>query len=108
MRQQKVTARRRLRKNRVLTADPMLAAQVRRAHARLVLLQDANDLRFAETASLHRLSPQLENRLTSKRGLFRGAGQHAHHLSKDEQHRPAGMARRCPQTPTRPARFSSP
>jgi len=39
-----------------------------------VLLQDANDLLFAETASLHRLSPQLENRLTSNRGLFRGAG----------------------------------
>ncbi|MCA0873903.1 hypothetical protein LCL97_24000, partial [Seohaeicola saemankumensis] len=40
-----------------------------------VLLQNANDLLFAETASLHRLSPQLENRLTSKRRLFRGAGQ---------------------------------
>ncbi|ATG47255.1 hypothetical protein CEW89_06535 [Celeribacter ethanolicus] len=40
----------------------------------LVFLQDANDLLFAETASLHRLSPQLENRLTSNRGLFRGAG----------------------------------
>ncbi|PWE28404.1 hypothetical protein DDZ14_18895 [Maritimibacter sp. 55A14] len=33
-----------------------------------------SDLFFAETASLHRLSPQLENRLTSNRGLFRGAG----------------------------------
>ncbi|SFG25173.1 hypothetical protein SAMN05443635_1111, partial [Roseobacter denitrificans OCh 114] len=31
-------------------------------------------LLFAETASLHRLSPQLENRLTKIRGLFRGAG----------------------------------
>ncbi|QEP30316.1 hypothetical protein C6Y53_18985 [Pukyongiella litopenaei] len=40
-----------------------------------MLLQDANNLRFAETASLHRLSPSLENRLTSNRGLFRGAGQ---------------------------------
>ncbi|WP_212668561.1 integrase core domain-containing protein, partial [Jannaschia aquimarina] len=31
-------------------------------------------LRFAETASLHLLSPQLENSLTSNRGRFRGAG----------------------------------
>jgi len=29
-------------------ADPVLAAQIRRAHARLMLLQNANDLRFAE------------------------------------------------------------
>ncbi|WP_238841078.1 hypothetical protein, partial [Roseobacter cerasinus] len=41
----------------------------------LVLFQNANDLFFAETASLHRLSPQLENRLTKIRGHFRGAGQ---------------------------------
>ncbi|MCA0921985.1 hypothetical protein, partial [Pseudooceanicola nanhaiensis] len=40
----------------------------------LVLLQDANDLLFAETAFPHRLSPRLENRLTSNRGLFREAG----------------------------------
>jgi hypothetical protein len=46
-----------------------------------VLLQDANDLLFAETASLHRLSPQLENRLTSNRGLFRGAGHNAFWIS---------------------------
>ncbi|AVL54470.1 hypothetical protein CEP88_19010 [Roseobacter denitrificans] len=39
-----------------------------------MLFQNANDLLFAETASLHRLSPQLENRLTKIRGLFRGAG----------------------------------
>ncbi|WP_237401085.1 hypothetical protein, partial [Rhodovulum sulfidophilum] len=39
----------------------------------LMLLQDANDLLFAETAFPHRLSPRLENRLTSNRGLFRGA-----------------------------------
>jgi len=38
-----------------------------------VLLQDPNDLLFAETALPHRLSPRLENRLTSKRGHFRGA-----------------------------------
>lgn len=40
----------------------------------LVLLQDANDMLFAETAYLHRLTPQVENRLTSNRGLSRGAG----------------------------------
>ncbi|MCZ4366446.1 hypothetical protein, partial [Sulfitobacter dubius] len=45
-----------------------------RAEPCLVLLQDANNLFFAETASLHLLSPQLENRLTSNRGHFRGAG----------------------------------
>uniref|UniRef100_A0A2A3JZ14 Uncharacterized protein n=1 Tax=Alloyangia mangrovi TaxID=1779329 RepID=A0A2A3JZ14_9RHOB len=52
----------------------MLAAQLLRAQPGLVLLQDANDLLFAEPASLHRLSPRLENRLTSNCGLFRGAG----------------------------------
>ncbi|WP_323779653.1 hypothetical protein, partial [Thalassovita sp.] len=41
----------------------------------LVLLQDADNLIFAETASLHRLSPSSENRLTSNCGLFRGARQ---------------------------------
>ncbi|MBO9475590.1 hypothetical protein J7413_18760, partial [Shimia sp. R10_1] len=41
----------------------------------LVLFQNANDLFFAETASFHRLSPQLENRLTKISGHFRGAGQ---------------------------------
>ncbi|THD73234.1 hypothetical protein E7681_11055 [Thalassobius vesicularis] len=45
-----------------------------------MLLQDANDLFLAETASLHRLSPSSENRLTSNRGLFRGAGQHLRRL----------------------------
>ncbi|MBB96644.1 MAG: hypothetical protein CML68_18850, partial [Rhodobacteraceae bacterium] len=35
---------------------------------------------FAETAFPHRLSPRLENRLTSNRGLFRGAG---HSISLD-------------------------
>ncbi len=54
-------------------ADPVLAALLLRAEPGLVLLQDANNLFFAETASLHRLSPQLENRLTSNRGLFREA-----------------------------------
>jgi len=52
----------------------MFAAQLLRTQPGLVLLQNATDLFFAETASLHRLSPQLENRLTSNRGLFRGAG----------------------------------
>ncbi|WP_072071716.1 hypothetical protein [Rhodovulum sulfidophilum] len=37
--------------------------------------RNANDLLFAETAFPHRLSPRLENRLTSNRGLFRGARQ---------------------------------
>ncbi|WP_211096240.1 hypothetical protein, partial [Flavimaricola marinus] len=45
---------------------------------RLVFLQNADDLRFAEPASLHRLSPQLENRLTSNQELLRGAGHDAH------------------------------
>ena len=56
-------------------ADAVLPAQFIRPHSGLVLLQDANDLLFAETAFPHRLSPRLENRLTSNRGLFRGARQ---------------------------------
>ena len=55
-------------------ADAVLAAQLFRAQPGLMLLQDANDLLFAEPASLHRLSPRSENRLTSKQGRFRGAG----------------------------------
>ncbi|PJE30978.1 hypothetical protein CVM39_04060 [Pseudooceanicola antarcticus] len=51
----------------------MLPAELLGAYPGLVLLQDANDLLFAETAFPHRLSPRLENRLTSNRGLFRGA-----------------------------------
>ena len=35
--------------------------------------QNADDFLFAETASLHRLSPQLENRLTSDEDL---SGEH--------------------------------
>ncbi|AZB66401.1 hypothetical protein EBL87_21975 (plasmid) [Cereibacter sphaeroides] len=53
----------------------MLPAELLGAYPGLVLLQSANDLLFAETAFPHRLSPRLENRLTSNRGLFRGAGQ---------------------------------
>jgi hypothetical protein len=53
----------------------MLSAQLLRAKTGLMLLQNANDLFFTETASLHRLSPQLENRLTKISGHFRGAGQ---------------------------------
>jgi hypothetical protein len=53
----------------------MLAAQFLRAKPGLMLFQNANDLFFAETASLHRLAPQLENRLTKISGHFRGAGQ---------------------------------
>ena len=58
-------------------ADAVLPAELFGAHPGLVLLQDANDLLFAETALPHRLSPRLENRLTSNRGLFWGAGQMA-------------------------------
>ncbi len=54
----------------------MLPAQILRAKPRLMLLQNANTLFFAETAPLHRLSPQLENRLTLYARLFRAAGQH--------------------------------
>ena len=50
-------------------ADAMLPAELLGPYAGLVLLQDANDLFFAETALPHRLSPRLENRLTSNRGL---------------------------------------
>ena len=46
-----------------------------RSKPSLMLFQYPNDLFFAETASLHRLSPQLENRLTQNTGRFRGAGQ---------------------------------
>src|SRR6056297_3369520 len=56
-------------------ADPMLAAKFLCARPGLMLLQNANDLFFAETASLHRLSPRLENRPTLNAGLCRGAGQ---------------------------------
>ena len=56
-------------------ADTVLATQLLRTKPSLMLFQYSYDLFFAETASLHRLSPQLENRLTKKTGLFRGAGQ---------------------------------
>ena len=42
----------------------MLAAQVSSRRARLKLFQNPDDLFFAETVSPHRMSPQLENRLT--------------------------------------------
>jgi|GEM_PF-6010562 len=87
----------------------MLAAKLLRAKPSLMLLQNANDLFFAETASLHRLSPQLENRLTSNRGVFRGAG---HQLPatqprrfdsgthpRKRTHRPASAAQ-APRPPT--------
>ena len=51
----------------------MLAAQILRRQARLVLLQYPDDLFFAEPAALHRPSPSMERTLTSKRGHFRGA-----------------------------------
>ncbi len=55
-------------------ADPVISAQLGRAHTRRMLLQNANKPRFAGTVSLHRLCPQVENRLTSNRGRFRGGG----------------------------------
>ena len=55
-------------------ADPVFEAQLTGRQARLALLQNAIKC-FAEMASLHRPSPQLENRLTTNRGLFRGEGQ---------------------------------
>lgn len=45
-----------------------------------MLLQYPDNLFFAEAASLHHLSPQLENRLTKNTGLFRGAGHLQHGL----------------------------
>ena len=51
---------------------PMLAAQIRAIPARhAVACRAVNDLLFTETATLRRLSPQSENRLTSKRACFR-------------------------------------
>jgi hypothetical protein len=55
-------------------AHAMLAAQMHRPKPSLMLFLDSNDLFFAETASLHRLSPQLENSLTLNTGYFTGAG----------------------------------
>jgi hypothetical protein len=52
----------------------MLVAQIHRTKPSLMLFQDPNDLFFAETASLHLLSPQLENSLTLNTGHFTGAG----------------------------------
>lgn len=47
-------------------AHPVLPAELRRAQPGLVLLQNANDLFFAEPAALHRPSPLSRNRLTSE------------------------------------------
>jgi hypothetical protein len=54
-------------------ANAVLTAQFLGTYPGLMLLQDANDLLFAESAFPHCLSPHVENRLTSKRGHFRGA-----------------------------------
>ena len=64
---------------------PCMRTQIVHTHARQVLLENTNDLRFAKTASLHRPSPRSENRLPSNQGLFRGADGHVvahpqHHL----------------------------
>ena len=53
--------------------DAVHPAELLGAQSRLVLLQDVNNLLLAESAFPHRLSPRLENRLTSNRGLCRGA-----------------------------------
>ena len=45
-----------------------------RMQPRLVLLQNADDLFVGKSRSLHCLSPHPDNRPTSKRGHFRGAG----------------------------------
>lgn len=68
-----------MEKGRVVSSNPVPqrergTADRPQAHARQVPLQHANDLRFAESASLHRLSPRSENRLTSNRRLFRRGG----------------------------------
>lgn len=55
-------------------AHAVLPAEFRRAQPGLVLLQNANDLFFAESAALHRPSPLSRNRLTSECGGFWGAG----------------------------------
>ena len=54
--------------------NPLLAAQLLRNRHHLMLFQNANSLFFAETDSLHRLSPQLENRLSLNARLFKRAG----------------------------------
>lgn len=64
--------------------DAMFPAELLGAYPGLVLFQNANDLLFAETAFPHRLSPRLENRLTSNRGLFRGAG-HARRIKEKHE-----------------------
>lgn len=46
-------------------ADTLLSARFNRAKPSLVFLQNLNDPFFTETASRHRLPPQLEHRLTS-------------------------------------------
>ena len=53
------------------------AAQIGGRHARLMLFQNADDLLIGKPGSFHCLSPSLGNRLTEKRGSFRGAGQYA-------------------------------
>lgn len=55
--------------------DPMLAAQVRRLHASLMLAQHPNDLILGKSASPHRSSPSDE--LTYQWHEFWGAGQSA-------------------------------
>ena len=57
--------------------DTVLAAKLLRPKPSLMLFHYPDYLFFAETASLHPLSPQLENRRTSNAEHFRGAGQSA-------------------------------
>src|SRR5690606_23694758 len=55
-------------------AHTVFAAKLRRRKPCLVLLQNADDLFVGKSRSLHGLSPPPGDRLTSKRGQFRGAG----------------------------------
>jgi len=55
-------------------ADPVPPAQLGNAKAGLVLLQDADDLFFAEPALAHLSVSFVGDRLTSERGHFRGQG----------------------------------
>src|SRR5271167_405851 len=54
-------------------ADPMLPAEIRRLHPRLMLLQDPDDLLFRVSALLHPTSSRLhyERTPTSTGGVFR-------------------------------------
>jgi len=64
-------------------ADTVFAAKLGGRNARLMFFQNTDDLFFKEPGSLHRLYPLIGNRLTSKRGTFRGAGQTAPSIGRE-------------------------